>query len=797
MYFKGTPSYPFGYGLSFTSFEYSNLIIKNGASVATEFNANDTVTVSFDVTNTGAVKGKETTQLYVAQPDAPAELNRPVKRLKGFEKIELEPGETKTVTLEVKVPDLAFYDEAADKYIVDTGAYEIQVGGSSADVPLLGGINVTGSLNIVPAVLTAKPGQTGDEALGVEERLIFDKGKVIDPKLTVAMNDESLWGYIIKQQSSLVKQKASTPFPDGMTFTYSSNRPSVVSVTGDVIRTEAPGVATITATATYNGVSVSTDFVVYVVSSNYIDTITVDGTPIPGFQGNKLNYSIEVPAGTTIPPSIVPVNTNEDIDVACSPLTSIPGIVSIVTTNKVTGATMTYRVGVGYKPVTTTFTEGEAAALAKGWAFMNRNENAVFGEAGLTITTEQGAFSNAEYQPKNVFMQPAFGDWIAQTHVTFSATPTASNQQAGLIIYDNNENYIRFVYERAPSTNTNRFRVYNAANGTETQVNSANSASQTSVHFQIVKEGEVYTFNYSLDGTTWTTFGTTVTANYAFPQIGLFANNGNTAVASISATYDKLSIFKLSDLYPRLASLSVNGTPLAGFDPKIFAYNMEVAEDATEVPVLSATWDDPSYTVTFDQLSTAKGTATVTVSTPATSAVYSVSFNTTPVSDYFADGTIGPKWTVLRENTTAYSIEQGLGLRLPTQRYDIYSTGAAWENVFIQPAMGNWEVVAKVFYPSTPTVDYQQAMLLVWQDENNYIRANCQQSSLRLEPGIERNGSFSATGSGNATANSDGSVTLYHRITKEGTTYTLAYSQDGENYTQLGNPLTGIEFRDP
>ena len=86
------------------------------------------------------------------------------------------------------------------------------------------------------------------------------------------------------------------------------------------------------------------------------------------------------------------------------------------------------------------------------------------------------------------------------------------------------------------------------------------------------------------------------------------------------------------------------------------------------------------------------------------------------MSDYFADGTMGPKWTVLRENNGTYSIDKGSGLRLPTQRYDIYSTGAAWENVFIQPAMGNWEVVAKVFYPNTPTVDYQQAMLLVWQD---------------------------------------------------------------------------------
>ena len=796
MYYTGTPSYPFGYGLSYTTFEYSNLMIKKGASSATAFDANDTITVSFDVTNTGDMKGKETSQLYVAQPDAPAELVRPIKRLQGFDKIELDPNETKTVTLDVKIPDLAYYDEDTDRFIVDTGAYQIQVGSSSADVPLKGNISVSGSMTIVPEVVTAKPSQTGDEELGIEERLIFDKGEIVDPKLTVAMNDESLWGYIIKQQSSHVKQKSSTPFPEGMTFSYTSNRPSVVSVTDDVIKTEGPGVATITATATYNGVSASADFVVYVVTTPYIDDIKVDGVSIQDFKPDQMNYSIEVPAGTTTVPNIEPINDNEDIDVVYEQLTSIPGVMEIVCTNKLNGATATYRVGVGSIPVTTDFKEGETAALAKGWSFMNQNENAVFDEAGLTITTERGAFSNDDYQPQNVFLLPALGDWVVQTQVKLAATPTASNQQAGFMVYDDAQNYIRFVYERPTSGNSNVIRVYNVVDGTQTQSNTATSASQTSVYLQVVKQGDLYTFKYSLDGTAWTEFGTTVTANYAFPQIGLYATNGDADAASISATYEMLSVFVVADLYPRLTSLSVNGSEVAGFDPNTFFYNIEVNKNETEPPVLEAI-ADPAYTITYNQLDTAKGTATVTVSTLAASATYSVSFNTNPVSDYFAGGTIGPEWTVLRENTAAYSIEKGLGLRLPTQRYDIYSTGGQWENAFVQPAMGNWEVVAKVFYPNKPTADYQQAMLLVWQDEDNYIRLNCQQSSLKLEPGWESNGAMNGNGSSNAVASADGTVTLYYKILKEGTTYTLAYSQDGENYTQIGNPITGVNFKDP
>jgi hypothetical protein len=317
------------------------------------------------------------------------------------------------------------------------------------------------------------------------------------------------------------------------------------------------------------------------------------------------------------------------------------------------------------------------------------------------------------------------------------------------------------------------------------------------VYFQITKQGDTYTFRYSLNGTDWTTFGTTILATYALPQIGLYATSGDTTAAAISATYENLTVSNVADLNPRLASLSIDGSPVAGFDPNTFFYNIEVTEDSDHVPVLEATAADPAFTVTYNQLTTAKGTATVKVSTVAASVTYSVNFNTTPVSDYFADGTIGPKWTVLRENTATYSIDKGKGLRLPTQRNDIYSTGGQWENVFVQPAMGNWEVVAKVFYPNKPTANYQQAMLLVWQDEDNYIRLNCQQSSLTIQPGKETNGSFSSITGGSATASSDGTVTLYYRIAKEGTTYTLSYSQDGANYTQLGNPITGVNFKDP
>ena len=295
MYYEGylgtraakAPSYPFGFGLSYTTFEYSNLKIDK-----TAYDANETVKVSFDVKNTGSVAGKEVTQLYVAQPDAPAALKRPIKRLEGFEKIELQPGETKTVEMEVAIPDLAFFDETDKRFEVDTGKYQVQVGKDSASANLTADFTVSGEMDVYPVLLTVKANQAGDTEQGIEERVIFDKGATINPQLTMAMNDESLYGYVIAHQKSPIDQVASSPLPEGMTFTYKSNRPSVVSCRGGQIRAVNAGVATITVTGKLDDHVVTADFVVYVEASAKIDGITLDGKPMEGFNRDKFGYEL-------------------------------------------------------------------------------------------------------------------------------------------------------------------------------------------------------------------------------------------------------------------------------------------------------------------------------------------------------------------------------------------------------------------------------------------------------------------------------------------------------------------------
>lgn len=117
-------SYPFGYGLSYTTFEYANPSIEAG---------NGTYTVAVDVKNTGKMAGKEVVQLYVAAPNS--EMDKPEKELKAFAKTKtLEPGETATVTLTVNAADLASYDEASSSWVVDAGTYKFLVGASSRDI---------------------------------------------------------------------------------------------------------------------------------------------------------------------------------------------------------------------------------------------------------------------------------------------------------------------------------------------------------------------------------------------------------------------------------------------------------------------------------------------------------------------------------------------------------------------------------------------------------------------------------------------------------------------------------------
>jgi beta-glucosidase len=128
-----TPLYEFGFGLSYTQFEYSNLkmpdMIYSGGDV----------NISLDVKNTGGRKGAEVVQLYIN--DVISSTSRPIKELKGYEKISLEPGETKTVKLKLLPEDLSLYDRNMN-FVVEPGTFKIMIGSSSQNIKLTGSLEV-------------------------------------------------------------------------------------------------------------------------------------------------------------------------------------------------------------------------------------------------------------------------------------------------------------------------------------------------------------------------------------------------------------------------------------------------------------------------------------------------------------------------------------------------------------------------------------------------------------------------------------------------------------------------------
>jgi len=142
MYFAGAAEWPFGHGLSYSTFEYSALKI-NGTIPA------GSLTVSADIRNTGKRPGDEVVQLYVRDVDA--SVKRPKTQLMAFERVSLRPGESRSVSFTLAPHRLAFWDEKRKAWIVEPGAFEIMVGGSSADVRLKGEIKAAAAGQWTPA----------------------------------------------------------------------------------------------------------------------------------------------------------------------------------------------------------------------------------------------------------------------------------------------------------------------------------------------------------------------------------------------------------------------------------------------------------------------------------------------------------------------------------------------------------------------------------------------------------------------------------------------------------------------
>ncbi|MGA8199757.1 MAG: fibronectin type III-like domain-contianing protein, partial [Candidatus Sulfotelmatobacter sp.] len=136
------PLYPFGYGLSYTTFQYSHIEVEPEGASSTGAHYN----VTFDVTNTGARAGADVAQVYVSESDP--KVPRPPKELKGFSRVELAAGETKHVSVSLNPRAFTYYDVAGKHWHADAGKYTVKVGDSSEDVPLKADVNLPAAYDV-------------------------------------------------------------------------------------------------------------------------------------------------------------------------------------------------------------------------------------------------------------------------------------------------------------------------------------------------------------------------------------------------------------------------------------------------------------------------------------------------------------------------------------------------------------------------------------------------------------------------------------------------------------------------
>ena len=129
MYAKEKPLYPFGYGLSYTNFTYSDMALSSST-----LSKGKDLKLSINVKNTGDVDGEEVAQLYVSFPQS--KVVRPIKQLKGFDRISVKKGESKTFEFTLSAEELAYWDNDKDSFVIEPGTVNLLIGSSSEDIRL-------------------------------------------------------------------------------------------------------------------------------------------------------------------------------------------------------------------------------------------------------------------------------------------------------------------------------------------------------------------------------------------------------------------------------------------------------------------------------------------------------------------------------------------------------------------------------------------------------------------------------------------------------------------------------------
>jgi beta-glucosidase len=486
-YFDKEVSYEFGYGLSYTTFEYANFKISKNT-----ITPSDDITISVDVKNTGKCIGDEVVQVYMRTPESSASLQRPIKRLKGFKRVTIPSGLTKTVEIDIHCADLWFWDMENNRIIYDQGKYLFEIGASSKDIKG----TVAASMNglAVPVLKTVVAGCVP---------VVLQKGTRAQTGVTAAMTDDSFYDVT----KAIIE--------------YTSNNPAVAVVDENGLCTaKGTGVATITAHVTIEGTTKSGSFPVKVSPDMKPASVTVNRKKIVGFDSDRHSYSFLLPASVPGAPAVEATSSGPDITVDIVQARSIPGTALITLTDKITLDKNYYSINFGNTSVEEEF---NGTTLGKQWSWVRENpaDWSLSKKTGsLTITAKAGDVQAMNNNAENILLQSANTDWVVESKLVFSKKPSGFSQNGGLIAYQDDDNYVKLVYGaggrgfgRPGGNQSGSVFLVSEENGNPKNVATISMtdimAEDNTLILKFEKQGDRYAASYSVDGKKFEPVGST------------------------------------------------------------------------------------------------------------------------------------------------------------------------------------------------------------------------------------------------------------------------------------------------
>jgi len=510
MYFNKDVSYEFGYGLSYTTFGFSNFSINKNS-----LTPNDKVTLTTDVKNTGSVDGDEVVQIYVKTPESPASLERPIKRLKGFKRVTIPAGQTKTVSIDIDCADLWFWDTKNKRIMFDQGKYVFEIGASSKDIKGQVEATMSGAYTSVLETVVADC-----------DKVVMRPGNTAQASVSASLSDDSF----VNIKNAKV--------------TYKSSNPLVASVdeSGKVTATGV-GIASIVANVTVNGKTVSNSFPVKVMPDLSPKSLMVDGKNIEGFNKDVKAYSYLLKNNSKIP--VVKASALiSDIRVDIEQAKAIPGTAVIKFIDNITLEKNIYYLNFDVQSVSDEF---NAASVGDQWKWLRENPatKSLSKNAGaLTVTSEVGDVSEGSNNAKNILLQSANNDWIIDTKLVCSRVPSQP-ENAGILVYENDDNFVKLMFRAVTKTTQQRgvqpgtLDLVIEENGIAKSMASFNLKTEitgsNALFLKLEKTGSIYTASYSLDGVKFEKLGT---ANMLLKDIkaGLLVCDG-VIIQSMKSTF--------------------------------------------------------------------------------------------------------------------------------------------------------------------------------------------------------------------------------------------------------------------